>query len=196
MGSAVRMRADYSAGALRRLATRTKDVRQSRRLLSLVAVADGMSREETTRIGGTGRQTLRDWAPSARCAASAPALPCPMQTPKPCRPTPTRSAAMSQGAACRAAHGPLRLAHHRQAQRAEERRPQLAAVARAGAEPGRERLAISAPDLRRNRLSSRVFDGYDAIIAAARDAWPKLLAQPHTITSIGMREWAHVGQRK
>lgn len=61
MGSAVKMRSDYTAGELRRLATRTKDVRQSRRLLSLAAVADGMSRAEAARIGGMDRQTLRDW---------------------------------------------------------------------------------------------------------------------------------------
>lgn len=61
MGSAVKMRADFSASELRRLATRTKDVRQSRRLLSLAAVADGRSREEAALIGGMDRQTLRDW---------------------------------------------------------------------------------------------------------------------------------------
>jgi hypothetical protein len=35
MGSAVKMRTDYTSDELRRLAKRTKDVRQSRRLLSL-----------------------------------------------------------------------------------------------------------------------------------------------------------------
>ena len=48
--------------------------------------------------------------------------------------------------------------------------------------------------LRSNWLSNRVFDTYDAIIDAACDAWQKLVAQPDTITSIGMRSWAHVGQ--
>lgn len=48
--------------------------------------------------------------------------------------------------------------------------------------------------LRANSLSNRVFADYEAIIEAACDAWRKLLAQPQTITSIGMREWAHVGQ--
>ena len=48
--------------------------------------------------------------------------------------------------------------------------------------------------LRANWLSKRVFDGYDAIIDAACEAWSKLLAEPNTITSIGMRDWAHVGQ--
>ena len=48
--------------------------------------------------------------------------------------------------------------------------------------------------LRPNWLSNRVFETYDAIIDAACDAWRKLIAQPETITSIGMRDWAHVGQ--
>lgn len=50
--------------------------------------------------------------------------------------------------------------------------------------------------LRQNWLSNRVFDSYDAIINAACDAWNKLIAQPETITSIGMRDWAHVGRCK
>jgi transposase len=50
--------------------------------------------------------------------------------------------------------------------------------------------------LRANWLSNRVFDDYDVIIDAACEAWRKLLAQPNTITSIGMREWAHIGQSK
>ena len=61
MPAAVRMRSDFSAGELRRLAATTKNVNQSRRLLSLAAVLDGMSRTEAARIGGMDRQTLRDW---------------------------------------------------------------------------------------------------------------------------------------
>ena len=48
--------------------------------------------------------------------------------------------------------------------------------------------------LRANWLSNRVFENVDAIIDAACEAWRKLIAQPETITSIGMRDWAHVGQ--
>lgn len=48
--------------------------------------------------------------------------------------------------------------------------------------------------LRQNWLSNRVFDTYDAILTAACEAWNKLRTQPSTITSIGMREWAHNGQ--
>ena len=50
--------------------------------------------------------------------------------------------------------------------------------------------------LRANRLSNRVFETFDAICDAICDAWSKLIAQPETITSIGMRDCAHVGQSK
>ena len=48
--------------------------------------------------------------------------------------------------------------------------------------------------LRQNWLSNRVFDTYEAVIDAACEVWNKLLAQPDTITSIGLRDWAHMGQ--
>ena len=48
--------------------------------------------------------------------------------------------------------------------------------------------------LRQNWLSNTVFENYDAIVDAACAAWRKLIAQPETITSIGMRDWAHVDQ--
>ncbi len=48
--------------------------------------------------------------------------------------------------------------------------------------------------LRANWLSNTVFERYDDIIDAACEAWRKLIAQPNQITSIGMREWAHIGQ--
>ena len=61
MPSAVRLREDYSAEELRRLARQSKDVNQGRRLLSLAAVRDGMDRGAASRIGAMDRQTLRDW---------------------------------------------------------------------------------------------------------------------------------------
>jgi transposase len=48
--------------------------------------------------------------------------------------------------------------------------------------------------LRANWRSNRVFETYDDIVDAACQAWRNLIAQPETITSIGMRQWAHVGQ--
>lgn len=61
MAAAVKLRTDYSAVDLRRLAAGSRHASQSRRLLSLAAVLDGMDREQAARIGGMGRQTLRDW---------------------------------------------------------------------------------------------------------------------------------------
>jgi hypothetical protein len=61
MPSAVTLREDYSAEELRALARHSKDVNQSRRLLSLAAVRDGMDRGSAAKIGGMDRQTLRDW---------------------------------------------------------------------------------------------------------------------------------------
>jgi transposase len=49
--------------------------------------------------------------------------------------------------------------------------------------------------IRANWLSNRVFETYEAIIDAACEAWRNLIAQPEIITSIGLRDWAHIGQR-
>jgi len=61
MPAAITVRTDFAADELRRLAARTRDANQSRRLLSVAAVLDGMNRTEAARIGGMDRQTLRDW---------------------------------------------------------------------------------------------------------------------------------------
>ena len=60
MPSALKIRDDYSAVELRKLAKRSDDNNQARRLLSLAAVIDGMDRTDAARIGGMDRQTLRD----------------------------------------------------------------------------------------------------------------------------------------
>lgn len=59
--SRIDLREDYDAQGLRQLAKRSQDNRQTRRLLALAAVYDGMSREAAASIGGMDRQTLRDW---------------------------------------------------------------------------------------------------------------------------------------
>lgn len=48
--------------------------------------------------------------------------------------------------------------------------------------------------IRANWLSNRVFEDYEAIIEAGCRAWNRLIDQPETIKSIGMRKWAHNGQ--
>jgi len=44
-----------------RLARRSEDAGQTRRLLALAAIYDGGSRGEAAKIGGVGLQTVRDW---------------------------------------------------------------------------------------------------------------------------------------
>ena len=61
MTRAIALRDDCTASDLRKLAAKAKDSNQSRRLLSIAAVYDGMSRADAARIGGMDRQTLRDW---------------------------------------------------------------------------------------------------------------------------------------
>jgi transposase len=61
MGKSIEVEGGRSSAELRRLAARTKDANQSRRLLSIAAIQDGMSRKDAARIGGMDRQTLRDW---------------------------------------------------------------------------------------------------------------------------------------
>jgi len=62
MSAAVGLRDDFTAADLRRLAGKTKEADQARRLLALAAVYDGMDRGTAAQIGGMDRQTLRDWA--------------------------------------------------------------------------------------------------------------------------------------
>lgn len=61
MPAAVELRVDFDARYLRLLAKRCRDAKQSRRLLSIAAVYDGMNRSKAARIGGMDRQVLCDW---------------------------------------------------------------------------------------------------------------------------------------
>ncbi len=61
MGTAVRLREDYSAEDLRALARRSVNADQTRRLLSLAEIYAGGTRRDAARIGGVGLQVVRDW---------------------------------------------------------------------------------------------------------------------------------------
>lgn len=61
MPRTVEIKPSHTSPQLRRLAALTKDANQIRRLLSIAAVLDGMSRADAAKIGGVDRQTLRDW---------------------------------------------------------------------------------------------------------------------------------------
>ena len=61
MGRAIPLRDDYDGPTLRRLAKRSKDAGQSRRLLALSVIYDGDRRTDAARIGCVGLQVIRDW---------------------------------------------------------------------------------------------------------------------------------------
>jgi transposase len=70
MAAAIGLREDYVGDDLRRLARRSRDGRQVRRLLALAAIYDGGSRTQAARIGGA-LQIVRDWV--VRFNAEGPA---------------------------------------------------------------------------------------------------------------------------
>ena len=55
------LRSNFDAAALRRIARRSKDGPQARRLLALAAIYEGSTRTEAARIGGVTLQIVRDW---------------------------------------------------------------------------------------------------------------------------------------
>ena len=61
MACALELRIDFNAPVLRTLAKRCSNAKQARRLLSIAAIYDGMSRGEAAKIGRMDLQILRDW---------------------------------------------------------------------------------------------------------------------------------------
>lgn len=61
MGAPIPLREDFDGDALRRLARKTRDASQGRRLLALAVIYDGGTRSDAARIGGVTLQIIRDW---------------------------------------------------------------------------------------------------------------------------------------
>src|ERR1700675_82417 len=61
MRGGIGLRNDYCGSDLRRLARCSKDAGQTRRLLALAAIYEGVSRTDASQIGGVDLQTVRDW---------------------------------------------------------------------------------------------------------------------------------------
>lgn len=57
----IALRGDFDAVRLRRLARRSDEPDQVRRLLALAAIYDGSSRADAAAVGGVTRQIVRDW---------------------------------------------------------------------------------------------------------------------------------------
>jgi hypothetical protein len=45
--------------------------------------------------------------------------------------------------------------------------------------------------MRENGLGDRIFDSYEDILDQCCQAWNNLVAQPWTIMSLGLRQWAY-----
>lgn len=58
---ALSLRDDFGSAQLKRAARRSDNADQVRRLLTLAAIYDGVSRVEAARTGGVTRQIVRDW---------------------------------------------------------------------------------------------------------------------------------------
>jgi transposase len=54
-------RRDLDVAELRKVASRTSDAKQARRILAIAMVLDGHSRLDAAQASGMDRQTLRDW---------------------------------------------------------------------------------------------------------------------------------------
>jgi hypothetical protein len=56
----IALRSDFDAALARAAAKRSKDGPQARRLLALVAIYEGATRTEASKIGGVTLQIIRD----------------------------------------------------------------------------------------------------------------------------------------
>jgi hypothetical protein len=183
------------------LAAASKDANQSRRLLSIAAALDGMSRADAAKIGGMDRQRLRDWVHrfNERVLSVWRHLP---------------RARRQRGLALPFADTDAMQLHLEEISRTVATRSHAVLLLdRAGWHTtGNLRvpknitlifLPFRAPELKRvgqiwqyiraNWLSNRVFETCGDIIDAACYDWNKLIAEPNTIAAIGMRQWTHTG---
>ena len=71
MAAAIALRSDFTGSDLQRMARRTQDAKQARRLLALATIYDDGSRSDAARIGDVGLQIIRitvSWKPSISAA--------------------------------------------------------------------------------------------------------------------------------
>lgn len=106
MARAIALRSDFNGVELRRLARRSKDAGQARRLLALAAIYDGGTRSEAARLGNVTLQIVRDWV--VRFNADGPAGLLDRKAPGP---TPLLTDAHRQALAAQIDQGPIPAIH-------------------------------------------------------------------------------------
>lgn len=190
MGSAVPLRDDFDAAALRSLARQTRDANQGRRLLVLAAIYDGGSRGGSRPRAPHDQRTRSAYIFGAICPqeGKGAGLVLPF----------CNSAAMAlhleeiSHAVAPGAHAVLVMDQAGWHTSAKLNVPANITILT---------LPPRAPELnpseniwqflRDNWLSNRVFSSHDDIVDHCCDAWNKLVDQPWKIMSIGHQEWAH-----
>jgi transposase len=106
MARAIALRSDFHAPELQRLARRSRDPGQARRLLALAAIYDGGTRSEAARLGNVTLQIVRDWV--VRFNAEGPAG---LLDRKAAGRTPLLTATHRQALAAQIVHGPIPAVH-------------------------------------------------------------------------------------
>ena len=106
MARSIALRTDFQAPELRRLARRSKDAAQARRLLALAAIYDGGTRSEAARLGHVTLQIVRDWV--VRFNAEGPKG---LRDRKSPGPTPLLTDAHRQALAAQIDRGPVPAVH-------------------------------------------------------------------------------------
>lgn len=61
MAAPIRLRTDFESETVRRLARNSRDADQTRRLLALAVIYDGVSRSDAARFASVTLQIIRDW---------------------------------------------------------------------------------------------------------------------------------------
>ena len=217
MPATVKIRTDFSASELRRLAAGSKDANQSRRLLSLAAVLNGMGWADAARIvrrcatgltvstpTGPGRVEGHPLKGPAAVALGRATRRLIRDRRNGARPRKRRRYADTEAMqthideisrrVARGAHAVVLLDRAGLHTTANLRPPKnMTLIFLPARSPELNPVENVRQYLRANWLSNRVFETYDDIIDAACEAWNKLTAAPAVITSIGMRQWAHIG---
>ena len=206
------LRTDISAAEIRRLAIASKNANQCRRLLTLAAVLNGMSRTDVARIGQKNglarlwaRRGTRPRMPADQRYESAYLFGaiCPTRGVGAALAMPFADTEAMQfhldeiaRTVAKGAHAVLlldRAGWHTTQDLVVPKN--LTLIFLPSRSPELNPVENIWQFLRGNWHSSRVFDSYEDVLDAACDAWRRLLAQPKTITAIDMRDWAHIGQK-
>ena len=204
MGKSIEVtRQEHTPSDLRRLAGKTEDGGQVRRLLGLALVLEGRARGEAAAANGMDRQILCDWVHRYNAAGVAGLA----TGTRPGRPPSLNEAQMAELKEL-VIKGPDPELHKVVRWRCVDLCEEIARrysvrVTKGTMGKWLRSLPPYSPELnamenvwhylRANQLSLLVWDSYEAIVAACKEAWDFLVGDPDRIKSIGVSLLACVG---